>query len=201
MDPQVHRVTVWWGTFATALVLAAVGILGYLTASGGLDWYRTDLSDACDLGTMDVGDYVRVDGTIALNATEDVVAREVEVEKGPWTVEEREWEVPFFYLEDERGDAVEVLCTQVLTTRPGPHGGDYHRGDGACVGGYVTLDNAGRKALRADYVGKHPLDAAARFIGYYYAAMVASGTLLFLFAIGRLFLEPRRKSGRGWRVA
>lgn len=201
MDPKVHRATVWWGTFAAALVLAAVGVFGYITASGGLEWYRTPLSDARDVAGMDVGDYVRVDGTIAPNATEDVVAREVEVEKGPWTVEEREWTVPFFYLEDERGDAVEVLCTQVSTTRPGPHGGDYHRGDGACAGGYVTLDSAGRKALRADYIGKHPIDAAARFVGYYYAAMAASGLLFALLLIGRLFLEPRRRSGRGWRSA
>ena len=201
MDPGVHRATVWWGTFATALALAAVGIFGYLIVSGGLEWYRTPLSDARDVAGMDVGEYVRVDGTIALNATEDVVARQVTVEKGPWTVEEREWAVPYFYLEDDHGDAVEVLCTQVQTTRPGPHDGAYHRGDGACVGGHVTLDAAGRKALRADFVGKHPLDAGARFVGYYYAAMAASGVLFVLLLIGRLFLEPRRRPGRGWRSA
>ncbi len=199
MDPRVHRWAMWWGTLVAALVLVAVGSLGYVAVLASVEWYGTPVSDARDLPSMGVGRYARFEGTIALNTTEDVVAEQVQVEAGPWTADDWNWTVPWFYLEDGRGEAVLVLSTQISITRPGPHDGDYHRGDGVCVGGFVTLDASERPALRADYVGKHSKDAGARWAPHFLAALVVGGALIVVFALERLFLEPRRRRAGSWR--
>jgi hypothetical protein len=200
MDLGVRRVMLWWGTFVLALVLLAVGTFGYIIISGELEWYDTPVSDASDALDGDLGDYVRVEGRIALNASEDVVIRAVEVDKAIWTDTEYEYEVAYVYVEDASGDAVLVLFDHVSETKAGRHEGDYHKGDEVCVGGTVAVEGEGLKALRADFVAKHPVDTPARWVMFYVSSILGGGLLATGFVLARLFLNPRKERDQDWRV-
>ena len=199
MDARVERLALWWATLVAGLALVCVGFFGYMLVSGSLQWYDTPVSSAGEAKAAPLSDYVRVEGTFSLNASEDVLVVQRTVQKGPWEVKEYNYTEPRVYLEDDTGASVLLLMEHVSTTRPGPHGGDYHKGDGVCVGGYATVDPIGRRAVRVDYLGKSPQDASARFVGYFYAAMFGGALLVMLFVVERLFLHPRRKGGPGWR--
>jgi hypothetical protein len=200
MDLGVRRIMLWWGTLVLALVLLAVGVFGFIIVSGELAWYNTPVSAARDALDGDMGDYVRVEGRIALNATTDVVIRAVEVEKAIWMDTEYEYDVAFFYVEDGRGDAVLVLFDHVSETKAGRHDGDYHKGDEVCIGGTVAVEGTGLRALRADFVARHSVDTHARYVMWYVSSILGGGLLAIGFALTRLFLSPRKDRGRDWRV-
>ena len=199
MDPGVHRYISWWGTALIALGLVFVGTFGYLWISDDLAWYRSDVVDARDVAPLKVGDYVRVEGTVALNASEDVIVTQVIVEKAVWETEEYEYNVDWVWVTDGRGDAVLVIFDFVPTTKPGAHDGDYHLGDPICVGGHVTDDGSGIKRVRAAFVAKHPNDTPAIFWQYFVAAIIVGLVLLLLFVVTRMFLSPRKQEAPDWR--
>ena len=199
MDPGVERLALWWATLVAGLALVTVGFFGYMIVSGSLEWYDTPVSSAEEAKAAPFAAYVRVQGALSLNASEDVLVVQRTVQKGPWEVKEYNYTEPRVYLEDGTGASVLLIMEHVSITRPGPHGGDYYKGDDVCVGGYATVDPIGRHAIRVDYLGKSPVDAPARFVGTFYAAMFAGATLVVAFVVERLFLHPRRMVGPGWR--
>ena len=199
MDAGVRRLANWWGTLVLALALLFVGISGYIWIIDDLAWYRTDVVDARDVQSMDLGDYVRVEGTVALNTSEDVIIVQREVEKATISMNEYEYTVRWVWVEDGRGDAVLVLFDHVGQTKPGRHDGDYHRGDMICVGGYVADDGSGIKRVRANFVAKHPNDTPAIFWSLFVGMIVAGIVLILLFVVTRIFLEQRRPDAPDWR--
>jgi hypothetical protein len=199
MDPWVSRYLAWWGTALVALGLVFVGTFGYLWISDDLAWYRTEVVDARDISRMDVGDYVRVEGRVALNASHDVIITMEMVEKVVWETENYTYNVDWIWVTDDRGDAVLVLFDHVPTTKPGAHEGSYHVGDLICVGGYVTDDGSGIMRVRAAFVAKHPNDTYAIFWPWFVAAVIAGLVLLLLFVVTRVFLNPRRHEAPEWR--
>lgn len=201
MDLKVHRFAVFWGTLVVGLTLVFVGVMGYIIVSGEIEWYRTPVSDPSEVVARDLGDYVRVEGRIGLNASEDIVIVEHEVKKAIWTTEEYEPTVAFFWLEADSGNTVLVLLDHVSETKPGSHGGDYHRGDNVCVGGTIADEGVGHKVLRANFIAKHPIDTPARFVNYYVAAAFGGMFVVLTLIIQRLFLNPRQKEVRDWRAA
>jgi hypothetical protein len=199
MDLRVRRVAMWWGTLAAGLVLVAVGMFGYLIVSEELRWYETEVSEAKSALAGEMGDYVRIEGRIALNATKDVVVVEKEVTKAVWTVEEYEYTVSHVWVEGDDGGVVTVLFDHISVTKPGRHGGDYHKGDWVCIGGTIAIESTGRKALRANFVAKHPEDTPARFADLYLIAAISGMFLILMFVITRYFLSPRLQKGPDWR--
>lgn len=199
MDPGVSRYMAWWGTALVALGLVFVGTLGYLWITDELAWYRTDVVDARDVASMDVGDYVRVEGTVALNASRDVIVSRSTVTKAVWETDEYTYNVDWIWVTDDRGDAVLVLFDHVPTTKPGAHDGDYHVGDPICVGGYVTDDGSGIMRVRAQFVAKHRNDTPAIFWAWFVAAAFIGLLLLLVFVVTRVFLNPRRQEAPDWR--
>jgi hypothetical protein len=199
MDPGVSRYVSWWGTAMIALGLVFVGTFGYIWITDDLNWYRTEVVDNRDIATMTLGDYVRLEGTVALNASEDTFISQVQVEKAVWETDEYEYNVDWIWITDDRGDAVLVLFDHVPTTKPGAHDGDYHLGDPICVGGYVTEDASGIMRVRAAFVAKHSNDTPAVYWQLFVAAIVVGLVLLLLFVVTRMFLSPRRHEAPDWR--
>lgn len=183
-----------------ALAFLTVGVFGYIIVLGELEWYNTPISAASDALDGDMGDYVRVEGRIALNASEDVVIRAVEVEKAVWTDIEYEYDVAYIYVEDSKGDTVVVLFDHVSETKAGRHDGNYHKGDEICIGGTVAEEGTGLRALRADFVARHSMDTHARFVMWYVSSILGGGLLATGYLLTRLFLNPRKERGQDWRV-
>ncbi len=199
MDPGVSRYVSWWGTALVALGLVFVGTFGYLWISDDLAWYRTEVVDARDVASMEVGDYVRVEGAVALNASEDVIITQSTVTKAVWETEEYTYNVDWIWVTDDRGDPVLVLFDHVPHTKPGAHEGDYHRGDPICVGGYVTDDGTGIMRVRAHFVAKHSNDTPAIFWAWFVASAFIGLLLLLVFVVVRVFLHPRKREAPDWR--
>lgn len=199
MDVGVSRLVTWWGTLVVGIILFTVGIFGYILVSGDLDWYRTDVMSGQVAMSHDMGDYVRIEGRTTLNATEDVLIVERDVEKAVWTDQEYDYNVDWVWVEDGKGGLVMVLFDHVSVTKPGRHDGDYHKGDRVCIGGTVALEG-GIKVLRADFVAKHRNDTDARFVGYYGAAMFGGMMIVLAFVLARMFLKPPRGEAADWRV-
>jgi hypothetical protein len=199
MEPDVHRLARWWGILVIGLLLFTAGVFGYIVIWGDIAWYRTDVMGAHVAMSQDMGDYVRVEGVVALNATEDVIIVEREVEKAIWTGLEYEYTVPYVWVEDGKGNPLLVIFDHVSTTKSGRHDGNYHKGDMVSIGGTVAVLDTGEKALRADFVAKHRNDSTARFAGYFVAAMFAGLLLAAIHIIYRLFLRPRKEVGLDWR--
>ena len=199
MDPGVSRHMHWWGTAVLGLGLIFVGTFMYIMILEDLAWYRTDVVDNRDVRSMDIGDYVRVEGDVALNATEDVVISQRLVERTTWDYHEYDYQVAHVWVTDDRGDPILVLFDHVPHTKEGRHDGDYHRGDQVCIGGYVTQDASGIKRVRAHFVAKHQNDTHAIFWEYYVAAIVVGFVLLLAFVVARVFLTPRKREAPDWR--
>ncbi|UCC93649.1 MAG: hypothetical protein JSW25_03015 [Thermoplasmata archaeon] len=199
MDPGVTRYFTWWGTALIALGLVFIGTFGYLWINDDLNWYRAEVVDNRDIQSMDVGDYVRVEGTVALNASEDLIITQVQVEKVVWEVDEYEYNVDWIWVTDDRGDPVLVIFDFVPVTKPGAHDGDYHVADPICVGGHVTDDGSGIMRVRAAFVAKHSNDTPAIFWQFFVAAIVVGLVLLLLFVLTRMFLFPRKQEAPDWR--
>ena len=89
MDPGVHRYMSWWGTALVALGLVFVGTFGYVLLSSDIAWYRTEVIDNRDIASLAIGEYVRVEGDVALNASEDVIITQVPVESTTWDWNDR----------------------------------------------------------------------------------------------------------------
>lgn len=199
MDPGVRRVTNWWGTLVLGLALVFVGTFGYIWIVDDLAWYRTDIVDSRDVQSNDVGDYVRVEGMVALNTTEDIIIIQHQVEKATISTYEYEYTVAWVWVEDDRGDPVLVLFDRGSQTKPGRHDGDYHRGDQVCIGGHVTDDGTGIMRVRSNFVAKHPNDTPAIFWQFFVAAIVIGLVLMAMFVVTRMFLNPRKKEAPDWR--
>jgi hypothetical protein len=199
VEPDFQRLARWWGTLVIAILLFTVGVFGYIVVWGDMGWYRTDVMGAHAAMSQDMGEYVRVEGTVTLNATEDVVITEREVEKAIWTGLEYEYNVDYVWVEDGRGDPLLVIFDHVSVTKSGRHSGNYHKGDKVSIGGTVAVLDTGEKALRADFVAKHRNDTPARFVGYFAAAMFAGLLLAIVHLIYRLFLRPRKEVELDWR--
>jgi hypothetical protein len=199
MDVELDRHLKWWALLLVAIGLVAVGAFGYILVSGELDWHGTEVLGAREAMAHDMGDYVRVEGTVALNASEDIVITERDVTKAVWTDQEYDYNVPHIWVEDPKGATVLVLFDHVTVTKPGRHDGDYHKGDEVCIGGTVAVEGTGLKALRADFVAKHREDTPARLVGYYIAAMFGGMMIVLALALARLFLKPKAREGLDWR--
>lgn len=199
MDPGVRRIANWWGTLVLGLGLVTLGVGGYLWVVEELNWYRTPVSDAADVQSAALGDYVRVEGMVALNTTRDVIISERVVEKAAWSVTEYDYHVDWVWVEDDEGEPVLVLFDHVSITKPGRHGGDYHKGDRVCIGGSVALEGPGIKRVRADYVAKYPEDSNARYVEWFYGASFAGMMLVLVFALARFLLHPRKEEAPDWR--
>ncbi len=200
MDPGVYRIANWWGTFVLGLVLIFVGVAGYLWVVEDLNWYRTDVSDADEVRSMHLGDYARVEGTVALNTSEDVIITEFDVQKAVMTVQDYEYHVDWIWVEDDKGGVVLILFDHVRVTKEGRHGGDYHRGDRVCIGGTVTTEGGVEiNRIRADFVAKHPEDTAARYVAAFYAAGFCGMMVILVFVLARIFLNPRKAETLDWR--
>jgi hypothetical protein len=200
MDPGVRRIVNWWGTLVLGLGLVTVGVGGYLWVVEELEWYRTDVSGASEVQGKALGEYVRVDGTVALNASRDVIITQEEVEKAVWTVHEYEYHVDWVWVEDDDGGVVLVLFDHVRLTKPGRHGGDYHKGDRVCIGGTVATESGvGIKRVRADLTAKHPVDSNARYVAFFYAFAFVGMMLVLVFVLARFLLNPRKTEAPDWR--
>lgn len=199
MDPGVRRVTNWWGTFVLGLALVLIGTFGYIWIIDDLAWYHTDIVDAKDVSSMDVGDYVRIEGKVALNTSQDIIIIQHQVEKATIDTLEYEYTVTWAWIEDGKGDAVLVLFDRESQTKPGRHDGDYHRGDQVCIGGHVTVDLSGIKRVRSNFVAKHPNDTPAIFWEFFVAAIIIGMVLMSMFVVTRMFLKPRKKEAPDWR--
>jgi hypothetical protein len=148
---------------------------------------------------MDVGDYLRIEGKVALNTTEDVFIIQHRVEKATISTYEYEYMVSWIWVEDERGDAVLVLFDRESQTKPGRHDGDYHRGDQICIGGHVTKDGSGIVRVRSAFVARHQNDTPAIFWEFFVAAIIIGLTLMAMFVVMRMFLNPRKREAPDWR--
>lgn len=200
MEPGVRRIVNWWGTFVLGLGLVTVGVAGYLWVVEELGWYRTDVSPANDIQSKDLGEYVRVDGVVALNASEDIIITQEEVERGVWTTLEYEYHVDWVWVEDEDGGVVLVLFDHVRLTKPGRHDGDYHKGDRVCIGGTVATEGGVPiKRVRADFTAKHPEDSNARYVDLFYASAFVGMMLILVFVLARFLLNPRKTEAPDWR--
>lgn len=199
MDPGVSRYFTWWGAALIGLGLIFVGTFGYVLITEDLAWFRTEIVDNRDVPTHAVGDYVRVKGVVALNASEDVIITQRLVERTTWDYHEYDYNVDHVWVTDDRGDPILVLFDHVPVTKEGRHDGDYHRGDRVCVGGYVTKDVVGIKRVRAAFVAKHENDTPAVFWDLLVAAIVVGFVLLLLFIVTRMFLSPRKQEAPDWR--
>jgi hypothetical protein len=200
MEPGVRRIVNWWGTFVLGLGLVTIGVAGYLWVVEELEWYRTDVSPASDIQSMDLGDYVRVDGVVALNASEDVIITQEEGSSAIQKTHEYEYHVDWVWVEDEDGGVVLVLFDHVRVTRPGRHGGDWHKGDRVCIGGTVATESGVPiKRVRADFTAKHPEDSNARFVGFFYASAFIGMMLILVFVLARFLLNPRKSEAPDWR--
>jgi hypothetical protein len=200
MEPGVRRIVQWWGTLVLGLGLVTVGVGGYLWVVEELEWYRTDVSGAGDVQSMDPGDYVRVEGTVGLNASEDVIITQEEVQEPAWTTYDYEYHVDWVWVEDDEGGVVLVLFDHVRVTKPGRHGGDYHKGDRVCIGGTVATEpGVDVKRIRADFTAKYPEDSNARFVAIFYAAAFTGAMLILVFVLARFLLEPRKAEAPDWR--
>lgn len=181
------------------LVLAFAGVFAYIFVTDDLGWYRTELVGAREVWEGELGQYVRVEGRFAVNASKDVIIVQEEVEKAVWTSYEYNHTVPWVWMEDERGDPLLVLFGTVSDTKPGRHGGDYHRGDEVCIGGTVAEDGSGVMRLRADVVAKYPEDTPARYAQGFVASAFAGMMLVLVFVLARIFLRPRQQEAPDWR--
>ncbi len=199
MDPGVSRYLTWWGTAIIGLGLIFVGTFMYVMITEDVHWYRTDVVDNRDVRRHSIGDYVRVEGEVALNASEDVIITQRLVERVTWDYYEYDYQVDHVWVTDGRGDPILVLFDNVPHTKEGRHDGDYHRGDLVCIGGFVTDDGSGIKRVRADFVAKHQNDTHAIFWEFYVAAIVVGFVLLLTFIVTRMFLFPRKKEAPDWR--
>ncbi len=200
MDPGVYRIANWWGTFVVGLVLLFVGVAGYLWVVEDLNWYRTDVSDADEVQSMRLGDYARVEGTVAMNTSKDVFITEFDVEKAIMTVQDYEYHVDWIWVEDDKGGVVLILFDHVSETKAGRHGGDYHRGDRVCIGGTVATEGGVEiNRIRADFVAKHQEDTAARYVAGFYAAFFCGMMVILVFVLAQIFLNPRKDVTLDWR--
>jgi hypothetical protein len=189
----------WWGTALVALGLVFVGTFGYVLLSSDIAWYRTEVTDNRDIASLAIGEYVRVEGEVALNASQDVIVTQVPVESATWEWHDYEYNVDHVWLTDGRGDPVLVLFDHVPTTKPGRHDGDYHRGDMVCVGGHVTDDGTGIKRVRAEFVANHRNDTPAVLWQLLVAAILIGLVMLLAFVATRMFLRPRKREAPDWR--
>jgi hypothetical protein len=199
MDPGVRRVASWWGTLVLALALVFVGTFGYIWIGDDLEWLRTDVVDPRDVSSMKLGKYVRIEGTVAMNTTEDVIVVQHEVEKATTTAYEYEYTVAWAWIEDDNGNSVLVLFDHVTQTKPGRHDGNYHKGDTVCIGGSVAEDGSGIKRVRAHMVAKHQNDTVAIYWQFFVGAIIIGLILVLLFGVTRLFLKPRKMEAPDWR--
>ncbi len=200
MDPGVYRIANWWGIFVVGLVLMFIGVAGYLWVVEDLNWHSTDLSDADEVQSMDLGNYARVEGTVALNTSEDVIITEFDVEKAIMTVQDYAYHVDWIWVEDDDGGVVLILFDHVRVTKEGRHGGDYHRGDRVCIGGTIATEGGVEiNRIRADFVAKHPGDTPARYVAAFYAASFSGMMVILVFVLARIFLNPRKVDERDWR--
>ncbi|NIP35432.1 MAG: hypothetical protein GWN18_10775, partial [Thermoplasmata archaeon] len=72
------------GTALIGLGLIFVGTFMYVMITEDVHWYRTEAVDNRDVRKHSIGDYVRVEGEVALNASEDVIITQRLVERVTW---------------------------------------------------------------------------------------------------------------------